>query len=575
MSGSEDERHVKARFDHPVKTFHKRKLTSSRKELPRGDMSIDDVPNPNTSRNSSDEDVEDETYIPSPRAPTHGKGKGLASASGSRATREEIEEEAADDDDGDMEEEAFDVEDILPPSYVDMGALVFRVPQNPGWRQKISYKGKTEAVREKRKIDARTLPRDAYDYRFHTSFQQDFYETVIIPKGKPVTNSQWIDWAYMENKHDPIFDRVIAACTAKHLRDVLAFKKDWNNEVIAQFYATLYVEEHDDTRKLHWMTEGQWYEVSYAQFARLLGFGRKDDSRVRIHMALKLDARKMTFMYPRSKLGNFGEITDMLPFYAYINRLFRRTLTPREGDGAKIPAYNKNILAAMASNANGFEFSVFDFIWEEIKAISENPLKSCGYAPYIMHMIERVTAKTCYCEKKHHPLRIKNDLKAPVEGRRAAAGQPGSPPPRADRRSRQQRNKPPSPIRKMLGLIFGMCKSQHAADVKAQHERRARRKDTKSVKEIHSHLNLQPPRSPIASEGEESPEIESFEERLTRYEAENPVQQWYGDTSFSGFGFGYGGVGSSSHPPPFDSPPAHTHHDEEHEESGDEDEDDE
>jgi hypothetical protein len=127
----------------------------------------------------------------------------------------------------------------------------------------------------------------------------------------------------------------------------------------------------------------------------------------------------------------------------------------------------------------------------------------------------------------------------------------------------------------MLGLIFGMCKSQHAADVKAQHERRARKKDTKSVKEIHSHLNLQPPRSPIASEGEESMEIESFEERLTRYEVENPVQQWYGDASFSGFGFGYGGAGSSSLPPPFDSPPAHTHNDEDHEESGDEDEDDE
>jgi hypothetical protein len=53
-------------------------------------------------------------------------------------------------------------------------------------------------------------------------------------------------------------------------------------------------------------------------------------------------------MYLRGKQGNFGEITDMLPFYAYLNRLFRRTMTPREGDVAKIPAYNKNILAAMA-----------------------------------------------------------------------------------------------------------------------------------------------------------------------------------------------------------------------------------
>jgi hypothetical protein len=75
------------------------------------------------------------------------------------------------------------------------------------------------------------------------------------------------------------------------------------------------------------------------------------------------------------------------------------------------------------------------------------------------------------------------------------------------------RRKPPSPIQKMFSLIFGLCKSQHTVDVKAQHERHARKKDTKLVKEIHSYLNLQPPRPPIASEGEESPKIESFEER--------------------------------------------------------------
>jgi ethanolamine utilization cobalamin adenosyltransferase len=76
---------------------------------------------------------------------------------------------------------------------------------------------------------------------------------------------------------------------------------------------------------------------------------------------------------------------------------------PREGDGTKILAYNKNILVAMAPNANGFEFSIFDFRWEEIKAISENPLKSYGYAPYLMHMIERVTARTFFYEKENHP----------------------------------------------------------------------------------------------------------------------------------------------------------------------------
>jgi hypothetical protein len=66
----------------------------------------------------------------------------------------------------------------------------------------------------------------------------------------------------------------------------------------------------------------------------------------------------------------------MLSFYVYLNQLFRRIVTPKEGDETKILAYNKNILPAMAPNANEFEFSVFNFIWEEIKAISENPLKS-------------------------------------------------------------------------------------------------------------------------------------------------------------------------------------------------------
>jgi hypothetical protein len=120
-----------------------------------------------------------------------------------------------------------------------------------------------------------------------------------------------------------------------------------------------------------------------------------------------------------------------------------------------------------------------------------------------------------------------------------------------------------------------MCKSQHATDVRSQHERRERRKITKSVKEIRTHLNLQPPGSPIASEGEESPKIESFEERIAHLDEETPVQQWYGDASFSGFGFDYGGMSgeSSSHPPPFDSPtPANPQNIEESEDEDDDNE---
>jgi hypothetical protein len=45
-----------------------------------------------------------------------------------------------------------------------------------------------------------------------------------------------------------------------------------------------------------------------------------------------------------------------------------------------------------------------------------------------MHMIEKVTARTFRCDKEHHLLRVKNDIRLPVEDRRVAAPRVSSPP---------------------------------------------------------------------------------------------------------------------------------------------------
>jgi hypothetical protein len=185
-----EERRVNVRHD--VTQFYQRKNDVSRREMPRGVMTISDDPNFDNSSSSSDDDIEDDTYVPSPRAYPHGKG--LANASDSGAGRDdEIEEEAeegADGDDGEEDEKMFDVEKINPANYVNMRSLVFRAPANPTWRVNVSYKGKTESVRENKRIITRTQPRDAYEYRFHSLFQQDFYESVIMTKSKSVANSQ-------------------------------------------------------------------------------------------------------------------------------------------------------------------------------------------------------------------------------------------------------------------------------------------------------------------------------------------------------------------------------------------------
>jgi hypothetical protein len=131
----DEERRVKARHD--VTQFYQRRKIVSRRELPRGDMSIEGDPSPEREEEDSEDDgVEDETYVLSPQAHPHGRGKGLVRASGSGVARDkEIEEEVEEDDgdDGEEEEEVFDVEEFDPPNYVHMGTPIFRQPLNPDW----------------------------------------------------------------------------------------------------------------------------------------------------------------------------------------------------------------------------------------------------------------------------------------------------------------------------------------------------------------------------------------------------------------------------------------------------------
>jgi hypothetical protein len=75
-----EERRVKARHD--VTQFYQRKKDVSRREMPRGVMTISGDPNPDNSSSSSDDDIEDGTYMPSPRARPHGKGLASAVAAG-------------------------------------------------------------------------------------------------------------------------------------------------------------------------------------------------------------------------------------------------------------------------------------------------------------------------------------------------------------------------------------------------------------------------------------------------------------------------------------------------------------
>jgi hypothetical protein len=60
----------------------------------------------------------------------------------------------------------------------------------------------------------------------------------------------------------------------------------------------------------------------------------------------------------------------------------------------------------VASRSGAPEFSVGDFIWQEIKHISKDPKKICSYSPYIMYMIEKVAKMEFPKNVTHKPLKL-------------------------------------------------------------------------------------------------------------------------------------------------------------------------
>jgi hypothetical protein len=251
-----------------------------------------------------------------------------------------------------------------------------------------------------------------------------------MDRRKIMSEAQWVDWRHMEEQQDLIYDQVIAASESHHLKILMGIHYDWNVEVIAHFYATLYIEEGGGATRLHWMTEDDWQHISYNDFASHFSFGTANAHHQRLHIHNPLDKNEIKFMYVPGLEENAGTLNGLYTFYSVLNMLFRKTICPRDGNPTNISQFAKNLLANMRDGVPSL--SVMDFVWEEIKGISMNPQKTCGFAPYLMFIIEDVTGRNFLKEGKHMPFRP-NPTKKPL----IPPAQVSSPP-RADPTPQQQ-----------------------------------------------------------------------------------------------------------------------------------------
>jgi hypothetical protein len=80
------------------------------------------------------------------------------------------------------------------------------------------------------------------DPRFWFPHQANWYESVIRTMKHVTTEIKWIDWNYLKGLASPLKKIVDAArdrCQEMDLLGIMSFSCDWNEEVVAQFYATL------------------------------------------------------------------------------------------------------------------------------------------------------------------------------------------------------------------------------------------------------------------------------------------------------------------------------------------------
>jgi hypothetical protein len=109
------------------------------------------------------------------------------------------------------------------------------------------------------------------------------------------------------------------------------------------------------------MMEGKWYHITFDEFATQFSYGQADKDHFIIHIHNPLEENEIKFMYAPGQEGNAGTINGLYTFYSVLNRLFRKTICPRDGDPTNISHYVKNLLASLRDGAA--PFSVIDYIW--------------------------------------------------------------------------------------------------------------------------------------------------------------------------------------------------------------------
>ncbi|KAK1617707.1 hypothetical protein QYE76_023224, partial [Lolium multiflorum] len=293
-------------------------------------------------------------------------------------------------------------------------------------RQQASQRSKTPAARGKnihvsvknmqypeykeiRDMNPYLTPRSnrVSDKRFHNKTQEEIFYEVYVPFKKGVTPQHAIDTGKMAASK--YFAEAYAMCGEFGLYPIMELTKEYDVEMIHQFYATVHFDT-DEAKTFRWMSHEKLLESNLAKFGAALGYPRLpgvDANGWRCHDSSFSQPREVLEPLYIKGWGIPGKSADLLPTWDIMLRVYRETIGPKGGNLDELHLYEVDLMAnSFAKRGTGEKIDVMDYIYNEMwSCVMEKKLPA--YAPYIMKLIEDTWVDTCQTSLIHSiPLNV-------------------------------------------------------------------------------------------------------------------------------------------------------------------------
>ena len=143
-------------------------------------------------------------------------------------------------------------------------------------------------------------------------------------------------WTPLLCQNNQASETVVEALEAADLTDFVNFRHDWNEEIIMQFYATLYLQGDMDNLSelmMYWMTAERQYRCKYSTFLQLIGHGLDGDSAEdRISDEEVSSNTDLACLYPVNFEDTSGATKTMTFGARTLNKIMRVTFAPKSGN---------------------------------------------------------------------------------------------------------------------------------------------------------------------------------------------------------------------------------------------------